>query len=256
MQNEIYEIESQIEENHWWFTTRRKLFSSYIKALKLNKEKTKILDIGSSSGTNLRMLKDLGFKNYHGFDYNLLAKKFCEKKGLGEVIIGDISNSKLADNSYDFILATDVIEHVEDDEKVLSEINRILKVGGKAIITVPCFMSLWSRHDEVSMHKRRYRLEELKKKISKQKFKICESYYFNFVLFFPIFLFRKITKLFGIKIASENRVNSPLLNILLRKIFEIDVAIAKKLKPAFGVSAFILVEKNGETHLDKLDDLK
>lgn len=243
MYNQIYEIESQIEEKHWWFAVRRQLFTRYINLLKLNKISAKILDIGSSSGTNLRMLKELGFQDYQGFDNNYLSKKFCEKKQLGKVTIGDICENNFADNSFDLILATDVIEHIENDEKAISEIKRILKPSAHAIITVPCFMQLWGLHDEQSMHKRRYQLKEISQKITQQNLKIIESFYFNFVLFAPIFLFRKITKILKIKPTSENRVNNYLLNKILQKIFSIDVFLAPKIKSPYGVSAFLLIKK-------------
>ena len=251
MQNQIYEIDAKIEKNHWWFVVRRQMFASYINSFSLNKKTAKILDIGSSSGTNLRMLQDLGFKNYHGFDANLLSQKFCQDKKLGQVIIGDICNSNLESGAYDLIIATDVLEHILDDEKAISEIYRLLKPGGIALITVPCFMMLWSDHDKMLMHKRRYKLAEISQKITAQNLKICESYYFNFLLFLPILLFRKITKLLKIKLRSENKVNSPAINKILKIIFTLDVKISKKLKspfgppfgPPFGVSAFILACK-------------
>lgn len=244
MFNQIYEIESQIEEKHWWFVVRRQLFTRYINALNFDKTNAKILDIGSSSGTNLRMLKELGFKHYQGFDNNILSKIFCEKKELGKVTIGDICENNFADNSFDLILASDVIEHIENDEKAIFEIKRILKPKGHAIITAPCFMSLWGIHDEQVMHKRRYRLKEISQKITKQNLQILESFYFNFALFLPIFLFRKITKIFKIKPVSENRVNNNLLNKILQKIFAIDVLLAPKIKSPYGVSAFLLIKKN------------
>jgi len=243
MFNQIYEIESQIEERHWWFVVRRKLFTRYINALNLNKNNAKILDIGSSSGTNLRMLKDLGFVDYQGFDNNYLSKKFCEKKDLGKVTIGDICENNFADNSFDLILASDVIEHIENDNLAIAQIRRILKPSGCAIITVPCFKQLWGFHDEQAMHKRRYLLEEISQKITQQNLQIIESYYFNFILFLPIFLFRKITKILKIKPASENRVNNDFLNKFLQKIFTIDVLLACKIKSPYGVSAFLLVRK-------------
>jgi SAM-dependent methyltransferase len=243
MQNEIYEIDAQIQEKHWWFVVRRNLFSKFIKSFKLAKD-AKILDIGSSSGTNLKMLKELGFVNYHGFDNNILSQKFCAQKQFGDVIIGDFNEANLEKNSYDLILATDVLEHIEDDEKAISQIKNFLKEGGFAIITVPCFMSLWSRHDEILMHKRRYLIAEILEKLRVQKLIILEKFYFNFLLFLPIFFFRKITKFLGINGGCENQINLSFLNKILLKIFTFDVFLARKIKPPFGVSAFILVKKN------------
>lgn len=240
MEISAYEAESKIEETHWWFVVRRKMFAKYLENLAKD---IAILDVGSSSGTNLRMLKELGFTNYHGFDFSELSQKFCHEKNLGKVIIGDICNSKLPNDFYDIILATDVIEHIKDDELALKEINRILKPKGQVIITVPCFMSLWSSHDKTSMHQRRYRIEEIKSKIKNSELKVLESYYFNFFLFLPIFIFRKILKFFKIKVKSENSINNRFINQILKIIFIIDVWLAKRVSIPFGVSAFIRAEK-------------
>lgn len=244
MQDQIYENESRIEQDHWWFVVRRELCKKYLQS---QKKDAVILDIGSGSGSNLRLLQEMGFSNYRGFDLNPLAKKFCEEKKLGEVLIGDICNSGLAEASFDVIMATDVIEHIRDDDKVLSEIRRILKPGGMAIITVPCFQSLWSRHDEILMHQRRYELSQLTAKILGNKMTISEAYYFNFFLFFPILLFRKISEKIGLKLESESAVNNRFLNNLFKIIFRFDVFVAQKIKFPCGVSAFVLVQKKIET---------
>ncbi len=240
MQDQVYAAESKIEQEHWWFVVRRKLVKFYLK----NRDKnSSILDIGSGSGSNLRLLREMGFINYQGFDLSDLAKKFCEEKGLGKVIVGDICKSSIADNSYDIILATDVLEHIEDEKKAIEEIRRILKPQGLAIITVPCFMSLWSDHDETLMHKRRYRIKEISAKIVNAEMKVVESYYFNFFLFIPIFLFRKISKIFGFKPKSETSINNQAINLLLKLLFSFDIFLARKIKFPFGVSAFLLVTK-------------
>jgi SAM-dependent methyltransferase len=240
MEDIAYETESQIEQSHWWFVARRNLFKSYLNDVKRD---AAVLDIGSSSGTNLRLLKELGFSNYQGFDYNELSKKFCAEKKLGEVVIGDICNSNLPSNHYDFILATDVIEHIDDHKRALDEIKRILKPEGKLLITVPCFMSLWGDHDVISMHKRRYRKPEITGLVANSGLKVIKSYYFNFFLFLPILAFRKLTKALGIKIESENSVNNSVMNKLFKLVFETDIALAKKNIFPFGVSCLVLATK-------------
>ena len=124
MQDVAFVEESKIEQDHWWFVVRREMFAKYLKAVPKD---AAILDIGVGAGSNLRMLKEAGFTNYQGFDFSPLAKKFCEEKNLGVVQVGDICDSDLADNSYDVILFTDVVEHIENDSRALKEVARILK---------------------------------------------------------------------------------------------------------------------------------
>lgn len=239
MNNEIYELDSAIESKHWWFIVRRNLLKFYIKKFNLHSH-AKIIDIGCATGSNLRLLKDMGFKNYLGLDNNILSKKFIESKNLGEVIIGDICNNNFDDKTFDLIIATDVLEHINDDNFALKEMRRILKDNGKIIITVPCFQSLWSIHDELVMHKRRYLKAELNAKILNNNFEIVESYYFNFLLFIPIYLHHKITKILKIKQVSNVELNNGFLNIIFKFIFNLDIKIARFLNPRFGVSCITI----------------
>jgi SAM-dependent methyltransferase len=250
MNPEIYFKDSEIEDSHWWFVVRRKLVKKYLKNIAKN---SLILDVGSSVGSNLRMLKESGFNNYLGIDVSNLAQEFCHKKNLGEVLIADICQTNFTDNYFDAIIATDVLEHIKNDELAISEMKRILKPDGVLIITVPCFQSLWSNHDYLVMHQRRYRLSEISKKITDQNLKIEESYYFNFLLFLPILVFRKVKNLlmkfdsidkkFNIQNSQDTSFVNKKLDWLLKIIFLIDIKISPIIKPFFGVSAFILVKK-------------
>ena len=101
------------------------------------------------------------------------------------------------------MLATDVIEHVDDDLLALQEVARVLKPQGFALITVPTFPSLWGLQDEVAHHKRRYRKNELLALIEKSGLQPLRNYYFNYLLFVPIWLARQIIKLTGAEFKSE-----------------------------------------------------
>src|SRR5262249_41444785 len=141
--------------------------------------------------------------------------------------------------SFDFVLATDVIEHVRDDVAALEEICRVLRPGGYALITVPAFASLWGLQDEVALHYRRYRLRTLVERVAGVRLTIVRAYYFNYLLFAPIWIARQIMRFARLRLQSENEVNSPLTNRALTTIFRLDVATAPILRPPFGVSALV-----------------
>ena len=237
-----YAIEAEVEETHWWFVGRRVLFGREIAGLGLSREAS-ILDVGTSTGTNLRMLADLGFLHVVGLDISDEAIRFCAEKGLGVVRPGDICDLPFEDASLDLVLATDLIEHVDDDRLALSEIARVLVPGGNAVITVPAFQSLWGLQDEVAHHLRRYRLPMLRNAIEAVGLRPVRCFHFNYLLFLPIWFARQILRVFDIKISSESQVNTRLLNRLLRRVFDLDVQTAPWLAPPFGVSIFLLAEK-------------
>jgi SAM-dependent methyltransferase len=104
------------------------------------------------------MLSDLGFKHVTGVDMSDDAIRFCAGKGLGHVEKGNVCSLPFDNVSFDVVLATDIIEHVDDDDRALAEIAGVLRPGGKVLIKVPAFRSLWGLQDEVAFHKRRYRM--------------------------------------------------------------------------------------------------
>jgi SAM-dependent methyltransferase len=242
MKTAVYDIEAQIEETHWWFVGRRRLFAKEIGKLNLPLT-AKLLDIGTSTGTNLRMLQELGFQNVQGLDFSDEAIHYCDRKGLGSVRKGDICSMPFETGCFDLVLATDIIEHVDDDAQALKEIERVLSPRGYALITVPTFMSLWGVQDERSQHKRRYRKAELLSRIRLSGLKAVRDYYFNYLLFVPIWLARRIIVLSKIKLDSENEVNSPFINRILSMVFNTDIVTAPKIKPPFGVSCLVIARK-------------
>jgi len=159
-----YAAEAAIEADHWWYVGRRFLFSEVINAFGLP-QSAEILDVGTSVGTNLRMLRDLGFTRIIGVDQSPEAIRFCAEKGLGEVQLGDVCALPFGDRRFDLVIATDVLEHVQEDLSALRELRRVLKPGRHLLLTVPAFPLLWGLEDEVSHHKRRYRLPELIEKL-------------------------------------------------------------------------------------------
>ncbi len=237
-----YDLETRIESTHWWLVGRRRFLARAIEAVALPRE-ARVLDVGSGTGSNLRLLRELGFIDYRGVDASELAVSYCAEKGLGHVDLGDVCALETADASMDLVMATDIIEHVDDDTAALREIRRVLRPGRHAIVTVPAFPSLWSRHDESAHHKRRYRRGELERRIADAGLVLRRGFYFNYLLFVPIWLARQTFRLLGIEVENENEVNSRALNAALAWIFGLDVVSAPLLRPPFGVTYYALLQK-------------
>ncbi|HEX3999088.1 MAG TPA: class I SAM-dependent methyltransferase [Pirellulales bacterium] len=242
MRAATYAAEAEVEEYHWWFAGRRKLFARIIKKMATPRDAA-ILDVGSSTGTNLRMLRDAGFTSFQGVDISPESQYFCNAKGLGPVELGSILDLPHPDSSFDLVLATDVIEHIDDDLAAIGELRRVLRPGGLALITVPAFECLWGPQDVVAEHKRRYRIHNLQDTIKRARLEIVERYYFNFILFLPILFARKALRLLSVPIRSENDLNFGLMNAVLRAVFEIDTRSAAAINPPFGVSILALCRK-------------
>jgi ubiquinone/menaquinone biosynthesis C-methylase UbiE len=113
-----------------------------------NNQKLKILNIGIATGKTSEMLAEFG--EVTSIEYDSVCAEFVRQKLNIEVIEGSILELPFEDNYFDFVCAFDVVEHVENDKKAISEMKRVCKQKGKICITVPAFQSLWSHHDEIN----------------------------------------------------------------------------------------------------------
>ena len=245
MDKATYAAEASVVEWHWWYTNRRTLFLREMHRAGISPE-CMVLDVGPGTGTNQRLLQDAGYLSRVGVDINDQAIKYCTEAGLGPLVKGDILELPLADASMDFVVASDIVEHIDDDKAAVDEIGRVLRVGGRELVTVPAFRSLWGLQDEVSHHKRRYRMNEIVQLFQRSGFEIERAYYFNFLLFFPIFLARQVLKFCPRRPKSENVINSRWINAVLSVIFNLDCRLAPVLHPPFGVSILLVVRRTDQ----------
>jgi len=236
-----YDIEGQVESFHWWFTVRRKLLEYLLTSINISSKELAI-DIGCSVGSNLNVLIS---KVIHtiGLDHSLYTLTLVKRRLELPLINGDLNKLPLRSNSIGLIVAMDVLEHVDNDVDGISEFYRVLKKGGHLILTVPAFKSLWGIQDVVTGHKRRYSKEEILTKLVQGGFEIMRFSYFNFFLFFPILIARRMIHLLGLKIESENQVNFPLINFFLKSIFSLELYVLKYFPFPFGVSIFCIAKK-------------
>ncbi|MBI4355024.1 MAG: class I SAM-dependent methyltransferase [Candidatus Omnitrophica bacterium] len=246
MEIATYEVEAAVEATHWWFVARRRLLASVIRTLVVPTE-SPVLDIGTSTGSNLRLLQDLGYRNVVGVDTSDTAIRYCTDKGFGSVRHGDMRQLPFERGRFQLILATDVLEHIDDDLGALAELTRVLAPGGTAIVTVPAFPCLWGLQDDVAHHKRRYRMKPFAARLRAAGLSCREQFHFNYLLFGPIWLARRLIRLFRISVMSENQINARWLNRFLTTIFTFDVWSARWLRPPFGVSILAVAHKESST---------
>jgi SAM-dependent methyltransferase len=234
-----------VETDHWWFRSRRKYITDLLKDAPKD---SKILDIGCSSGILLNDLESLGFAkdNLYGIDISENAIKNCHKNGIPNAFVMDAQNITLTEK-FDIIIASDNLEHLEKETQALLNWKDLLKPNGKMYVFVPAFMSLWSYHDEVNMHYRRYTKNELKTKLAAQDLKIVKAGYWNFSLFPPVYIFRKLTsKLKNKSAESDINIGNRMVNNALLGLVSIENKLLRVVSFPFGVSTFCIAQKVDE----------
>ena len=194
----------------------------------------------------LNALEEIG--QVSGMDMSEDAIGFCREIFSGQIKKGFLPNNiPYPKNNFDLVVALDVIEHVEDDVAALAAIRDHVVDGGKAIVTVPACKFLWSEHDIVNAHKRRYNLKELTSKLQASGFVIEKISYFNTLLFPVILVVRAVNNLLKRKSKLDGEtmaVPNILLNGLLMRIFGLEKYFLRFCDlPPFGVSLIAVVRR-------------
>jgi SAM-dependent methyltransferase len=236
----------RVEETNWWFVSRRKTIIDLILKHAPSID-AKILEIGCSGGVLLIELNRLGFTNSYGIDISGEAIQECKRRGIRDAKVMNAAKTRFEDGLFDIIIASDVLEHIEDDELALSEWYRIIKPGGMLLVFVPALSCLWGRHDIINHHFRRYDKQSLISKLTKPGFSISRASYWNFLLFFPAYVVRSLKRMFPDKESNPSddiyELN-PVLNNILIVLLEIENLLLKYLDLPIGVSVFAVCKKN------------
>jgi SAM-dependent methyltransferase len=241
MERNSHDLEFEITRFHWWFVVRRKFLNSVLSSLAFPTS-CWTLDVGCGVGSNFPAF-DSRRSNLIGFDQSFHALSLASKRYRMPLVAGDLTRFPFKPNSIGLIVAADVLEHLEDDLSGVHELYRALTRGGVLIATVPAFGFLHGTQDIVTGHRRRYSRRELVKKLKKEGFDILRSSYFNFFLFLPILVARWAIRLSGRRLESENKINSPLINQVLKIIFSLEPYIFKYVNFPLGVSILCIARK-------------
>jgi len=237
----------RVEQSHWWYTGRRKILADFVDAIcrQVTDRRPRILDVGCGTGANLLMLSEYG--DAEGVDVSEDALAFCRERGLDKVRLGAAEELPYEDGTFDLVTALDVVEHLDDDLAGLREMRRVLRPGGRVLLFVPTFMFLWGLQDDVSNHRRRYRLPELQRVLEQAGFEIERTTYANITFFLPILAMRQLMRLTGIKADSENNINVSALNGVLGGVFGAEGWFLKRMNLPFGVSGLCVARvKSGQ----------
>jgi len=263
-----YEVMFDVEDHHWWFVGRRAIVFSQIEdalgatraslraahsvdGVSSDSQKarpgasltdSRVLDIGCGAGATMDHLKRFG--RPHGIELSEIPLRFSRRRGHQRTLRASATELPFDSESFDLVTALDVIEHLEDDARGLAEIRRVLKPGAPAVIFVPAFQSLWGPNDVQSGHKRRYRLDQLRAVVENAGLRVERISYANVAMFIPIWLGRKILTWLGRDEQAENRINHPIINNLLARIFSTEAGWLRRRTLPFGVSIICVARKD------------
>lgn len=243
MESHLYGEMAHVEKIHWWFRGRRAVVLSLLR--RYAPEKGRLLDVGMGTGFNAALFKKIGF-SVDGLENALEAVEIvrAEVPDLN-VIISSFPSEQVKESSYQVITMLDVLEHIPDDTAALTAVARDLAPGGVVLITVPAFPFLWTRHDELAHHVRRYRKRELVEKLHTADLTLVFVSHYNFFLFPLIALVRVVQKILDIRKESSDFNATPgFLNAPLAFVFGLERYLLAFTALPFGVSLVCIARKS------------
>ena len=236
MERVVYETMAELDQRHWWYRARREVIAALIRRVAQPPAAARILEIGCGTGHNLAMLGQFG--DVEALELDEEARAVAEKR-LGKAVMSaplpEIAG--VADRHYDLVGAFDVIEHIDDDRAALASIATKIKPGGKLVMTVPAHQWMWSAHDVVNHHQRRYSKRALKALIEGSPLRLERLGYFNSLLFPVAVAERMASKLRGKDEADLTLPPAP-LNAALERAFATERHLIGRVPLPPGLSLF------------------
>ncbi|MES2136486.1 MAG: class I SAM-dependent methyltransferase [Pseudomonadota bacterium] len=236
MERVVYQQMAELDDRHWWYRGRREILAELIRRETRLPAKAKILEIGCGTGHNLAMLGRFGKVDALELDdeARAIAEKRLGRKAMSAPLpeLAGVKNGH-----YDLIGAFDVIEHIDDDRAAVASIAAKLKPGGKFVMTVPAHQWMWSAHDTVNHHKRRYSKRGLRQLIEGSPLKLDKIGYFNSLLF-PLAIAERLASTLRGKEDADLKLPFPALNTALEKAFAAERHLVGRLPLPVGLSLF------------------
>jgi len=226
LEPQAYREQFELEDTHWWFAGRRAVIWALLRRTR-TPSGARMLDAGCGTGRNLIEYGRLG--TVTGVDFSAEAIDFCRRRGLQGASQGRLEALDFEAASFDLILATDVLEHLQDDLAAMRELRRVAAPGARLLVTVPAYRWLWSQHDTAHHHFRRYTLRQLRRRLESTGWRPVLSSYFNSILLPPIATVRLLARRNPERAERPDlKLTPPLLNTVLRAPMRLEAALIER----------------------------
>lgn len=246
MDRQVYARMAELEDRHWWFVARRRILSETLRRHASLPVGARVLEAGCGTGGNLPMLA--GFGSVACFEPDDEARDLARRQGTFDIRAGALPDAIPFDpESFDLVVALDVLEHVADDAGSLSALGARLRPGGWSLLTVPAFPFLWSRHDVSHHHHRRYVKSQLSGLTRAAGLVPVRATYFNSLLFPAVAAVRFVKAGLGGRAREDDALPPQVLNRLLTALFASERHLVGRLPMPVGVSLLMLARKPAAT---------
>ena len=225
------------DTSSWWYETRNQVIWHVMRRYPISGA---LWDIGSGLGEVSSYLTSVGAKCV-AVEPNRLGAQVSSEKGVLS-IQGDLHALELPVSSIEAVGLFDVLEHLDNADKVLSEIYRVLGSEGKLFITVPATKWLWSASDDLAGHHLRYTRKKIRQQLKNAGFEVLSIRYFFFSLVLPILILRAVPYRLGVRsLIDDTKLVQKKSGWISRLLTKVEVALCGKIP--IGTSLVIVATK-------------
>lgn len=234
MERVAYTAMAKVEEEHWWFVGRRAIIRSLIEGRIRPDQGSRILEAGCGTGGNLELLASFG--SLQAFEHDQQVRNIAKNKTGFDVKAGSLPNGiGEIEGPFDLIALFDVLEHIEDDEASLRNLSTLMAPNGKLMLTVPALQFLWSSHDEINHHHRRYSRARLHRALKQADLHVEYITYFNSLLL-PVAVLDRLFSRFFMRNPKGDEVPNKFLNFVFAKVFASESILLQNFRLPIGLS--------------------
>lgn len=194
------------DSESWWYISRRKLLREAVSQALHGKREARVLDLGCTAQLDF---EDPALLRACNVSPSLKTLAFRQMEGDTNLVCSRLEALALPSNSFDAVLAGDVLQSCTDEMAALREMRRVLKDGGLLCLTVPAYSFLWGEDDEARGHQRRYTISDLRRKVNTCGFHVHRASYFVASAFLPMAVGRIAKDIFHKSIASHEHYPRP-----------------------------------------------
>jgi SAM-dependent methyltransferase len=246
MQETAYRQFIELEESHFWFIGRRRLFFHLLDRELAERPPLRVLDVGCGAGGMLGPLSRYG--EVTGVELSPELVEFCRSRGFERVVAGSAYDLPVAAGSMDLVALFDTIEHIPDDVRALEQCRDALAPRGLLFLSVPAYQFLYANNDKVVDHQRRYTARGLRRKLTSAGFTPIKVTYFN-TLLFPIILPAVLAKKIKERWTSPDDTTNlshpipPILNRMLTGLMSSERHLLSRVNLPFGHSIIAMARR-------------
>ncbi len=236
MERVVYDRMAELDELHWWYRARREVLRALIERTIPLPRDARILEVGCGTGHNLKMLEHFG--KVDAIEIDEEARRHAEKRIGRRIASAPLPELPGVERShYDLVAALDVVEHIDDDRTAIAGLAACLKSGGSLLVTVPAHQWMWSAHDELNHHKRRYSKKQLERLIKESPLELRSIGYFNSILF-PLAIGARLAAKATGRGGGDDALPPKPVNYLFERAFRAERRLIGRLPLPPGLSLF------------------